>query len=146
MYEFYTVIALILIGYFVGQHLEKKHYQSIYEREAELLNLITTNKKKPITEISADVTTKLVTGSVVISIDYFKQVLATFRAIFGGNIRSYETLLDRARREAILRLKESCTDATEIYNLRLETSSIYKGSGNQIGSVEIFAYATAIYQ
>ena len=53
--------------------------------------------------------------------------------------------MDRARREAILRLKESCLDATQIINLRIETSSIYKGKGNQIGSVEVFAYATAIY-
>ena len=146
MIELTIILALTVIGYVVGQRKEKRHYISIKKREAELINLVTTNKKKPLMSIDESVRVKLVTGSVCISVDYFKQMLAGLRAIVGGNIRSYETLLDRARREAILRLKESCTDASEIYNLRLETSSIYKGSGKQIGSVEILAFATAIYK
>lgn len=146
MIELTIILALTIVGYVVGQHKEKKHYESIKKRESELINLVTTNKKKPLMTVDANVTVKLVTGSVCISIDYFKRIVAGLRAIVGGNIRSYETLLDRARREAILRLKESCTDASEIYNLRLETSSIYKGSGKQIGSVEILAFATAIYK
>jgi uncharacterized protein YbjQ (UPF0145 family) len=54
--------------------------------------------------------------------------------------------LDRARREAILRMKESCKKADEIINLRIETSSISKGRGRSIGSVEVLAYATALYR
>ena len=146
MFELTIILALTIVGYVVGQRKEKRHYQSIKKREAKLINLVTTNKKKPLMAVDENVTVKLVTGSVCISVDYFKQIVAGLRAIVGGNIRSYETLLDRARREAILRLKESCTDASEIYNLRLETSSIYKGSGKQIGSVEILAFATAIYK
>ncbi len=88
---------------------------------------------------------QLVHGHVVISIDYFKQILAGLRNFFGGTIQSYETLLDRARREAILRMKESCPTANEILNLRIETSSISKGDGNRIGSIEVLAYGTAIY-
>ncbi|MFT5162439.1 MAG: hypothetical protein ACI9FJ_001015, partial [Alteromonadaceae bacterium] len=49
------------------------------------------------------------------------------------------------RREAILRLKESCPGANQVINLRIETSSITKGNANQIGAVEVLAYATAIY-
>ncbi len=84
-------------------------------------------------------------GSNPLSVDYFKRVLAALRNIFGGNVQSFETLLDRARREAILRLKESCSDADEIINLRIETSSISKGGDNKIGCVEVLAYGTAIY-
>ena len=88
---------------------------------------------------------ELVTGNAVISVDYFKRVAAGLRKLFGGNLTTYETLVDRARREAILRLKESCQGATQIINLRIETSSISQGKSNQIGSVEVLAYATAIY-
>ena len=42
-------------------------------------------------------------------------------------------------------MKESCPDADQIINLRLETSSITKGNRKQIGSVEVLAYGTAIY-
>lgn len=145
MYDLYILLALIAIGYVVGQILEHKHYRSIEERERGLVNLVTTNNKKPIVELSSRTEARLVYGSAVISVDYFKRIVAGLRNIFGGNVRSYETLVDRARREAILRLKESCPDASEIINLRIETSSIFKGRAKQVGSVEVLAYATAIY-
>ena len=81
----------------------------------------------------------------MVSVDYFKQILAGLRNLFGGTIQSYETLLDRARREAVLRMKERCPKADQILNLRIETSSISKGGGERIGSVEVLAYGTAIY-
>ncbi|MDF3037266.1 MAG: hypothetical protein K0S28_2540, partial [Paucimonas sp.] len=65
--------------------------------------------------------------------------------IVGGPVQSYETLLDRARREAILRMKESCPDADQIINLRIETSSISEGAKNTVSSVEVLAYGTAVY-
>ncbi len=145
MYDFYLFLALIAIGYVVGQILEKRHYRSIEEREHAMVNLITTSSKRPVGELPSIAKADLVQGSVVISVDYFKRVLASLRNFFGGNVRAYETLVDRARREAILRLKESCPDAAQIINLRIETSSIYKGRKNQVGSVEVLAYATAIY-
>ena len=83
---------------------------------------------------------------MVISVDYFKRLLASLRNFFGGSIQAYETLLDRARREAILRMKENCKNADEIINLRIETSSISKGKRNTIGSVEVLAYGTALYR
>ena len=145
MYDLYILLALIAIGYVVGQTLERKHYRSIEARERGLVNLVTTSSKKPMVEVSLSTEAHLVCGSAVISVDYFKRILAGLRNFFGGNVRSYETLVDRARREAILRLKESCPDASEIINLRIETSSIFKGRGKQVGSVEVLAYATAIY-
>jgi uncharacterized protein YbjQ (UPF0145 family) len=145
MYDLYILLGLIAIGYVVGQTLERKHYRSIEERERGLVNLVTTSSKKPMTEVSPGTRASLVCGSAVISVDYFKRILAGLRNFFGGNVRSYETLVDRARREAILRLKESCPDASEIINMRIETSSIFKGRGKQVGSVEVLAYATAIY-
>ena len=124
---------------------EKKHFQSIHHREQAFLALPTTTSKKPIGHIGPISHAQLVQGNVVISVDYFKRLLATLRNIFGGTVQAYETLLDRARREAVLRLKESCPDADQIINLRLETSSISKGDSERIGSVEVLAYGTAIY-
>jgi len=141
----YSFIILILLGYFFGKRAEKKHYASILEREKALLHLVTTSCKHPIGVNMPIKRVALVTGSVVVSVDYFKRVLAALRNFFGGSIQSYETLLDRARREAILRLKESCPEASQIINLRLETSSISKGRANTVGTVEILAYGTAIY-
>ena len=68
------------------------------------------------------------------------------RKIFGGEVLSYETLIDRARREAVLRMKEEAEKADVILNLRIETSSIGQTANkrNTIGSIEAIAYGTAI--
>ena len=145
MWDLYFLISLIITGYIFGQIHEHRHYASLKRREEKTIAMVMTSSKRPLGELDPVTEVRLVQGGVVISVDYFKRIVTSLRNFFGGNIRGYETLVDRARREAILRLKESCPDATQIVNLRLETSSIYKGKGNQIGSVEVLAYATAIY-
>jgi uncharacterized protein YbjQ (UPF0145 family) len=145
MLDLYILLALVVTGYLVGQFLEKRHYRSIYAREAQLVAIPATSSKRPIGSVPDRVRVQLVEGACVISVDYFKRFVARLRQLFGGNVRSYETLVDRARREAILRLKESCTSADQIINLRIETSSITKGQRGQVGAIEIHAYATALY-
>ena len=137
--------VLISLGYFFGRSAEKSHYKSILKREKELLRLPTSTSKYVVGDSREIHSGELVTGSMVVSVDYFKRVLAALRNFFGGNVQSYETLIDRARREAVLRMKESCPDAGQIINLRIETSSITKGSRKQIGSVEVLAYGSAVY-
>lgn len=145
MIDIIIILTLLLLGYIFGSIAERNHYKSIREREEKFKNLPTIALKTP---LHPDNITKsrLVAGNVVISIDYFKRLLAGLKNIFGGNVTSYETLIDRARREAVLRLKEDAKGASEIINLKLETSSISKNTQGNIGSIEIFAYATAIYR
>ncbi len=139
-------LGLIAIGLIVGTILENKHYVSIKEREKASLQLpvITLSNHEQDRELQK---AYLVTGSVVISVDYFKRFLAALRNIFGGRVMAYESLVDRARREAILRMKEKCPSADIIINLRIETSTISKqGRSGQksVGCVEAIAYGTAI--
>ena len=42
----------------------------------------------------------LVMGEVVIASDYFKTFVASLRNIVGGEVKAYQTMLSRARREA----------------------------------------------
>jgi uncharacterized protein YbjQ (UPF0145 family) len=138
-------LVLLVLGYFFGRYFEKKHFESIIQREAELASVVVIASK----HTTATDSTKpgmMVTGSVVISVDYFKRFLAMLRTIFGGRVTSYETLLDRARREAILRMKQEAKDmhADRIFNIKLETASISKNASGNIGSVEVLAYGTAL--
>lgn len=146
MYDLIIFIVLLGIGYGFGRHAETKHYKSIIKREKQLNSIPAVASKIPPYRRN-DLNSQLVTGSVVISIDYFKRFIAGLRNIFGGRVTSYESLLDRARREAILRMKEEAKNlnAEFVFNIKLETSSIHKGRGNSIGSVEVLAYGTALY-
>jgi uncharacterized protein YbjQ (UPF0145 family) len=145
MYDIGFFLILLVIGYISGTIVEKRHYNSIKKREEKLLSLPLLMLKRPLDEDGIR-STRLVHGNVVISVDYFKKFLASLINFFGGNISSYETLVDRARREAILRLKEDAKGASEIINLRIETSSITKNANNNIGAVEVLAFGTAIYR
>lgn len=140
-------LLLLLAGYVFGQMLEKSHYRSIREREARLRNIPAISSKK-LPDSFQPCSTEIVTGNVVISVDAFKKFVAGLRMLIGGRVTSYETLIDRARREALLRMKEEAErlGAGFVFNVKMETSSISKGSQNSIGSIEVLAYGTAIIQ
>jgi len=143
-------LALILGGLVIGRILEKRHFASIRVREAAHLSypaVPTQTVPTPSWDPNATVTSAhLVTASVVVSLDHFKKILAPFRKLFGGNIRSYESLLDRAKREAILRLKERAPEGHIIVNLRLITSNIASihDRRQKVGGVEVLAFGTVV--
>lgn len=145
MVELITFISLIALGYFVGTVTEVRHYRSIARREKEFLNLPAVTLRNVYEDLDIE-KVQFVSGSVVISVDYFKRFLAGLRNLFGGEMKSFETLIDRARREAILRMKEMAKEADVILNLRIETCSIGKSAYNRrtIGSIEAIAYGTAV--
>ncbi|MDH3688227.1 MAG: YbjQ family protein [Gammaproteobacteria bacterium] len=138
-------VVLLALGYVFGQSVERRHYRSILRREQELQDVLTFSAKLPPQDLKVE-GTNLVSGNVVVSVDYFKRFVAGLRALVGGRMRTYETLLDRARREAVLRMKQQARQfgADMIFNVKLETASISKGAKDSIGSVEVYAYGTAI--
>lgn len=141
------VIAFILlaVGYFRGRHLERRHLADLARREAELSDILTFATRYPaITPHAVDPT--LVSGGVVIAADYFKMFVASLRKIVGGRFNAFETLVDRGRREAILRMKEQAraAGASMIFNVRVETTRIQNGARGGPATVETFAYGTAL--
>lgn len=145
MIDLIVFLSLLALGYGAGSWAEKKHYRSIFKRENATLNLPAVTLKSVGIAPEKIRSTQLVYGSAVISVDYFKRLLASLRNIFGGTVKSYETLVDRARREALLRMKEMAGDATVIVNVRIETAAIGKQSRRKnIGCLEAIAYGTAL--
>jgi uncharacterized protein YbjQ (UPF0145 family) len=147
MLDLLILVALLGLGYGFGSMAERRHFKSIIEREERLRGILLIPEKRLPPEFAGPkFGNRFVDGNVVISVDYFKQFLAGLRALVGGRIRAYETLAERARREAILRMKEQAfrNGAMAVFNCKLETASISKGARGSIGSVEVYAYGTAI--
>lgn len=144
--DFIVLVSLLVIGYVFGRIAERKHFASIREREAHYADILTFSARLP-PLTSPPLTPVLVSGNVVISVDYFKSAAAALRSFVGGRVSVYESLLERARREALLRMKEDARrhGAKMIFNVKLETCSISQGAANQIGSVEVIAYGTAMH-
>jgi uncharacterized protein YbjQ (UPF0145 family) len=145
MIDIIIFLSLVAMGYLIGSIAERRHFRSLEKREAvELLQPIVTMEDVGYPADQIEFAT-LVSGSAVISIDYFKRLLASLRNIFGGTVKSYQSLLDRARREALLRMRESAPDAGVIVNVRIETASIGRSANKKgVGCVEAIAYGTAL--
>jgi uncharacterized protein YbjQ (UPF0145 family) len=134
------------IYYLIGKHFEKTHLEDIRKREAKFLqmSLVPSDVVDSDRQIEA---MGLVTGGVVIGSDPFKRYIANLVNLIGGRVSVFETLLDRARREAILRMKEraAALRADEIVNFRMETMSLCSGNdAKPMGIVEVMAYGTAV--
>lgn len=141
--DFFLFLVLVVVGYTAGRIAEARHYRSIREREQRLAGVLTFSNRFP-PQLATPHAARLVSGSVVISEDYFKQVVAGLQTVFGGRLRSYEALLDRARREAVLRMKEEAgrRPGTMIINVKFQTFAVPGKAG--MGAVELLAYGTAL--
>jgi uncharacterized protein YbjQ (UPF0145 family) len=145
MADLIVLATLLVLGFVFGQLAERRHYRRIRQREEKLRGLLLVQTRFPPMYANPP-QTRLVTGSVVISVDYFKVFVAGLKSLVGGRMTPYESLIDRARREAVLRMKEQAhrQGATMVLNTKFELVSLYKGARNTIQSIEGLAYGTAL--
>ena len=140
-------VVLLAIGWFAGRANERRHFRELAASEASLRDILVFNERRPLADREF-ARGALVVGSVVIAEDYFKRVAAGLRGLVGGRITVYESLLDRGRREAIVRMKTEARrlGATMIFNVRLETSSLSEDQSGRapMFSAEFIAYGTAL--
>ncbi len=151
--EGYIIILFLLgLGYGVGHYQEKRHFLRLDEQEEELrtvgiasIGRMPAGEEVPPMLVGAECC-GLVTGAVVIATDYFKVFAASLRNLFGGEVRSFETLVRRARREATVRMMTEAVDlgANAVINVRYETGTIGGNEKKKPGGVEVLVYGTAI--
>ena len=119
-------LSLILLGLIAGKAAEALHFRSLRRREAATSHVLITNVKSFPGGVRRGSPIQIVMGDAVIATDYLKNFLAGFRKIVGGEVRSYESLMVRARREAILRMVEQAgrLGCDAVCNVRLNTADI----------------------
>jgi len=81
-----------------------------------------------------------VQGSVVWSKNIGRDIMAGFKNIVGGEIKSYTDMLTEAREVSLSRMKENAKklNADAVIGIRFATSSVMAGAS------ELIAYGTAI--
>lgn len=141
-----AVTAVVLIAaWVIGSAVESSHFRRLAAREQALSGIMLSNLKRlPPNWRATDAA--MVAGEAVIATDYFKVFAASLRNLFGGRVRSYETLVERARREAIVRMLEQAraAGANVVWNVRIETTTIQGKQRGKSGGVEVLAYGTAL--
>lgn len=138
-------VALLLVAMAIGSTIEKRHFRELDRKETELAHIMICDLRT-LPQNWHPEAVFFVSGSVCIANDYFKTFAASVRNLFGGRVRAYETLVERARREAIVRMLEEARNyaANAVWNVRVETSTISGQNPNRAGCVEVFAYGTAL--
>lgn len=82
----------------------------------------------------------LVQGSTVRTKHVGRDIMASLKNIFGGELHGYTELLQESREEAVNRMKKQAeaVGANAVLNVRFSTSSVTQGAA------ELFAYGTAV--
>ncbi|HEY5578386.1 MAG TPA: YbjQ family protein [Acidimicrobiia bacterium] len=135
------VLILLVVGFGFGRVQELRHLRDLEDRERRLAAILVTDLRIPPTGIEPS-SGHLVIGGAVIASDYFKTFASGIRSLVGGELRSYQSMLGRARREAQARMLEEARriGAQAVINVRFETSEI----GSRAPMSEIICYGTAL--
>ena len=130
-----------LAGWLLATWFERRHIKSINEREIPLQG-ISVNTAKRIPPCQPEGVTLLI-GSVVVAHDYFRTLIIFLRSVIGGNIKPYERLVQRGRREALIRLKEEAElrGIDKVINVRFTTNAV---AGRFLHAIEMVAYGTGV--
>lgn len=114
------------LGLFVGKAVERAHFRSLEQRESECGDFVVTQLASFPGIASDGPTPAAFFAEAVVASDYLKNFLAGFRNLLGGEVLSYTSMLERARREALLRIIDQAREAgyNAVCNVRFETADI----------------------
>lgn len=137
MEDLILIAVMLALTYATSAWMEKRHLKRLCDREEALLHVpftsdVALTQAQPVRE------TRMVSGSCVLGASYFKTFVAGFVNFFGGSIAVYESLTNRARREALLRMREAAGGADMVVRARVEMTELGPGQ------VEAVAYGTAV--
>ncbi len=149
MVELIIVLFLLAGGYTLGTIAERRHLAKLDSRESGNGSFLVTQLKSFPAHEPGSTSPQIVLAETVVASDYFKTFLASLRRLFGGEVRSFHSLLDRARRETTQRLVEQAQRLgyNAICNLRLETADVGGSTASRKGAamVAILGSATAYH-
>lgn len=119
------VALLLLVTWITGRTVERRHFRELSRRERENSVLLTDLENFPFAGRQTR-EPALVVAQVVLGADYLKSFIAGLKKIAGGEMRSYASVVERARREAILRLREEARSLgyDAVCNVRIESADI----------------------
>ena len=139
-------LFFLCLGLLFGTWIQRRHLRELARRESVLRGRLMVTDLRTAPPGLAAGRAALVTGSVVVSADYFRAFLAKLKKIIGGELGTFNTLMERGRREAVCRVLEEASElgAEAVVNLRVETSTLLGDKHEPRPILEIVAYATAL--
>ena len=124
------VIPMLVCGVLIGRNVEKSHIKRLDADDVHHKGFLITQLKSFPMRSPAGPPPTMVVAEAVIASDYLKSWLAGWRNIFGGEVRSFQTLQSRAKREALERLRRTAMSKgyNAICNVRIDAADIGGGT------------------
>lgn len=121
-----SIAPLILFGLIIGRTVENRHIRRLDRFEAAHQDFLVTQLRSFPLSCVAEPPPALLVTEVVIASDYLKSWFAQWRNLFGGELRSLQTLQTRAKREAVARLTQSAIEQgyNAMCNVRIESADV----------------------
>jgi uncharacterized protein YbjQ (UPF0145 family) len=135
--------TLLAVGLGAGRFTERRHLAQLARREAENRDVLVTDLRTYPGGVQGP-PPALVVAETVISSDYFKSWISGLRRIIGGELRAFESLMMRARRESMAKLAEQARAAgfDAICNVRMEGVDITGGTTSKRGVIVVCLQAS----
>jgi uncharacterized protein YbjQ (UPF0145 family) len=142
-------VLLLLFAWGVGAWMATRHEADLAEREPTVAHLQVHNTGRLEDAVAGPNPPAMVASEVTLGVDHFRGFLGQWKNLFGGQVRSYQMVLDRARREVMMRLLEQAHSLgyNAVANVRIDFVDI-SGSAltrRKAADVSVLATATAYY-
>jgi len=136
---------LVICGLIIGRTVERRHFARLDQFDAENSDFLVSQLKSYPMAAPDGPDPAIMMSEVVIASDYLKTFLSAWRRIFGGELRSFQTLQTRAKREVVHRLITSARAAgfNAICNVRMNTVDISGAAKTRQGLPMATVVATA---
>ena len=128
------VPTLILgVGWIVGRLSERRHEKSLCARELALASIEVTTIRQPEDFKKSSGGCQFVCGEAVVASDAFKTWGFGLKNVVGGESRAFTRLFDRARREALVRMKQQALELgfNAICNVRYDSADVGGNAGTK---------------
>jgi len=147
--DFVILVVILVVFYVISYLIESSHLAELAKQEKYYAQRIAVNNLRKIPQGTQVQEVFLCCGGVVIAANYYDRFVAKLKQIIGGHLKKFEIILDRAYREATLRMIKAAEKqgAQMVINVRFETSCIGRTDrkGQAGGSMlEVVAYGTAV--
>jgi uncharacterized protein YbjQ (UPF0145 family) len=138
-------LVLAVVGFWRGRRNERAHLIALAQEEERLRGVLVFSTRYP-ANVAERVDPILVSGSAVMGSDFYRMLIGTLRKVVGGNYLSYERLVDRGRRQALVALKQQAhaRGARMVFNVMYSSTRLSDPRLGQLPQFEVMAYGTAI--
>ncbi len=143
MLELAITLLVLGVAYLGNTYLDIRHVQDLRRREQIYGDVAVITL--PVTPSVSVQTIGLVSGCIVVGLGYITRIKISVRNVLGGRVTSLELLMERARHEAILRMKAQAKaqHCDSIGNVRVVHTPLLR-QDTSVSGVEIMAYGTGL--